>query len=347
MFYNYEIHNNGKEDILYLYLTMAYEFANDFSFEDVSDLSRRAKNFILSNNVPFKGSKVYLIVDGVIVKSLDISNVISRVPNSSYAADNFMVTLNLDDNSFCEISLREYLTSILFSYYDLNIHEEVLKCLCILYNGYAYKMMEKVGSIQASLEFVIYKPLSYYKSLYSDFDFILRKINTIISEMDSFFLRYNNDYILPFIHYSNSGITKSKRLYPYLSSVRSLWDLSSPYFINIQDFSYQELIVRFNIPLKNTSRLFFSSKKNIQRIVLGDKLFTLEEFKNLLDLKSDNIFVIAYNDSLKIITMGLGNSYGISIFGANELAKSGAKYYNILKYYFPKTNLFKHIKELS
>ena len=32
MLYNYEIKNNGKEDILYLYLSMKYEFSTNVLF---------------------------------------------------------------------------------------------------------------------------------------------------------------------------------------------------------------------------------------------------------------------------------------------------------------------------
>ena len=33
MFYRYEIKNNGKEEILYLYLTMSYEFSKELGLK--------------------------------------------------------------------------------------------------------------------------------------------------------------------------------------------------------------------------------------------------------------------------------------------------------------------------
>ena len=38
---------------------------------------------------------------------------------------------------------------------------------------------------------------------------------------------------------------------------------------------------------------------------------------------------------------------GLSIFGANEIAKNGCDYIGIIKYYFPKITINKYIKELS
>ena len=75
MFYRYEIRNNGKEDILYLYLDMREEFSKELGrTASNEDLSRRTKNFIRNNNINFKGNKVFLIVDGIIVRTLDISD---------------------------------------------------------------------------------------------------------------------------------------------------------------------------------------------------------------------------------------------------------------------------------
>ena len=347
MFYNYEIHNNGKEDILYLFLTMKYEFSSEFNLEDENDLKRRTKNFIQSNHIPFHGNHIYLIVDGIVVKSIDISKAIYNSFPSSYSANNFMVSIKLEDNSICEISLKDYLISVLFSYFDLNLHDEVLKCICILYNGYIYKMMKDHKIVVASNEFHNYKPISFYKSNFSSVDSILRKFYSIISEVDSIFLGYKNDYILPFIHYSNSGKTTTNSLYPYLSSVQSLWDLASPYYINVCDFSYLDLNRIFNLSLNKNSNISIATKRNSKRIVLENKTYTITEFQKSLHLKSDNIYLIIYQDFLRVITIGLGSSYGFSIFGANEIAKSGTSYFNILNYYFPKTKLFKHVKELS
>ena len=348
MFYRYEIQNNGSEDILYLYLTMKYEFSKELSFESHSDLERRAKNFISTNHIPFQGNRVYLIIDGVVVKSLDISNTICSLPvNSQFSCDSFMVSLKLEDSSTCEISLREYLISILLSKYQNYIHDEVLKAICILFNGYAYKMMKENQFIFTTDAFAIYKPISYYKSISSSFDELLYRLNNIISEVDGFFLQYNNDYILPFIHYSNSGKTLPNANYPYLSGVKSLWDMVSPYYIEIHDFSFQQLSDTLLVSLNKDSHINVISKDHTKRIVFDQKIFSLEEFKNLFDLKSTDLYFIVYHDFLRVITKGWGNSYGLSIFGSNEIASTGANYANILHYYFPKTKLLKYAKELS
>ena len=37
---------------------------------------------------------------------------------------------------------------------------------------------------------------------------------------------------------------------------------------------------------------------------------------------------------VRIVTKGLGHGYGLSIYGANEMAKEGKTYQEILSYYY-------------
>ena len=64
-----------------------------------------------------------------------------------------------------------------------------------------------------------------------------------------------------------------------------------------------------------------------------------------LNLKSRAINIIVNKDYVRFICRGFGYFLGLSIFGANEIAKNGCDYANILKYYFPKVTLNRYIKE--
>ena len=57
-----------------------------------------------------------------------------------------------------------------------------------------------------------------------------------------------------------------------------------------------------------------------------------------------NINIIVNNEELKIISKGYGNGYGLSLYGANEIAKNGCNFSNIIKYYFHKVKINKYIK---
>ena len=158
------------------------------------------------------------------------------------------------------------------------------------------------------------------------------------------FLSYNNQFILPFIHYSNSGKTLSNPKYPYLSSVSSIWDILSKDFITVKEYTYSKFNDLLNINISNKSNFTFINQNNTKKLKIDNKIFSLEELKNLLNLNSCEFNFIINKDIIKVITKGQGNFLGLSLYGGNEIAKNGSKYNSILKYYFPKAKLLRYIK---
>lgn len=356
MFYKYEIKSNGHEDVLYLYLSLTYEFSRELALESSdNELSRRTKNFIRNNNINYKGTKVYLVIDGIVVKSLDISENSSPIEilkeSLYYSNEYYLVTIRMNDNSVIELPLKEYLLGVLATNIEPTCHSEVLKAISILYRTYVFNKMSKDKEISAFNDFVIYKPISYYKLVWTnDYDVNLKKFEEAIKDTDCLFLSYDGKYILPFIHFSNTGKTYNHKEYPYLNSVRSLWDLASPFYVEVKEYSYDILSRILGINVDHKSRfsiLDVDDRDYVKRLSIGDKVFSGEEFRQLLGLKSLNINIIINKDTIKIISRGFGNGYGLSIYGSNELANNGCSFSNILKYYFPGVKINKYVKELS
>ena len=339
MFYKYEIKNNE----LYLYLTMNYEFSNELNYNSDSNLNKITLDFINTNNIEFNGHVINYVVDNIVVKKVNLLKS-SPINNPLYSCDNFMVNVKLDDNSLCELSLKDYLLSILFEKYNVNYNVELLKCICILYNTYAYRCMSNDKVIIGSNYFSLYKPLKYYKDIYSNYDELTNYFYSIIKEVDCMFMSYNNQFILPFIHYSNSGKTLSNPKYPYLSSVSSIWDILSKDFITVKEYTYSKFNDLLNINISNKSNFTFINQNNTKKLKIDNKIFSLEELKNLLNLNSCEFNFIINKDIIKVITKGQGNFLGLSLYGGNEIAKNGSKYNSILKYYFPKAKLLRYIK---
>ncbi len=58
------------------------------------------------------------------------------------------------------------------------------------------------------------------------------------------------------------------------------------------------------------------------------------EFKNIFALNSTCFSVKEVDGQVRIVTKGYGQGYGMSQFGANEMAKEGSDYKQILEYYY-------------
>ena len=53
-----------------------------------------------------------------------------------------------------------------------------------------------------------------------------------------------------------------------------------------------------------------------------------------LELNSDCFYIKEVEGSIRILTKGMGHGLGLSQYGANEMAKKGKDYKEILNYYY-------------
>lgn len=354
MFYRYEIKNNGIENILYLYLTMNYEFSKELTSQSGdTELKRRTNNFIKNNGIQFDGKKVYLVIDGIIVKAFEISQeekIDQKINRNIFDDLEYMITLELEDHSMVEISLQEFLLGTLATNMVPNLPIEVLKAMAILYRTYAFKQMTAYKVISTVNDFFVYKPIDYYKIAFApDYDMIVATLQEAIRQTNGMFATYQDDFILPFIHISNFGQTLEDVRYPYLSSVASLWDASAPFYVDTISFSYDLLskVLHFTITKDSTFQIQeISPYGKVLKISIAGHEIDGKKFMNLLHLKSQYLSIILNNHSVLIITKGWGDFLGLSLWGACQLAENGCSYANILTYYFPKIELCEYVKEL-
>ena len=73
IFRHYEIKSIGYDEVIYLFLDLSYEFALDITSDSTNySLTRRCKNFLDNNYINFNGNKIFLVINNIIVKSLDL-----------------------------------------------------------------------------------------------------------------------------------------------------------------------------------------------------------------------------------------------------------------------------------
>ena len=284
MIYRYEIKSNGTEDILYLYVTMTYEFSKELEDNKTEKVKSTCKKFMKNNSIDFKGDKIYLVIDGIIVKTININENNMEKEHEKSTEDlsnnNFYINLRYSNNNTVKITLKDYLLGTLATNAIENLELTTIKALCLLYRTYAYKEMKEKNYIKAVNQYQVYKPFSYYKMFWNDKDnSYYNKFIKAIEDTDKEFITYNNKYINPYIHISNNGYTDSNKNVPYLEKRPSLWDYASPYYLEIKDFTNEEIENIFKIDkdnLKNINILEVSESNYIRKIKIGDYEYTGE-----------------------------------------------------------------------
>lgn len=344
MFYHYEIKNINGEEVLLLYMTLKYEFSHEFNFQDDQYMENISSDFIKMNHIPYHGNTIYVVVDGVILKKVNIKKR-DYVLDPRYMVDRYTLNLKNNEGKTYSVLLKDYLLSILLSMYSPSFGDEVLKSICILYNTYCFYRMAHYHYINDDTSFAHYIPYQEYQDKYDNFSSLVMRLNHIVDECQCIYLAYENDYILPFIHYCNSGKTLTNSNYPYLTSVKSIWDLMDINQINTSHFSYLELSKRLGFKVDANSPIIISQEEHT--IHIHHHVFTFLEFKNILDLVSSEFYIIFNRDEVVIITKGIGNGLGLSLYGASYIEQNGGKYNHILSYYFPSCKIYRYIKELS
>ncbi len=331
MLEKYKVVKEKNEDVLYLYLSMNYEFAKDLDDYNLDNLD---KNWLINQRIQFNGNKVVIFVDGIPTKVVLLND------NDKILSDkDIILTLDTDD----KISLDKLLLSILFSNITIFLEEEALKAITILYRSELIKRYRNKEKISKDNHHFSYVNLNYYKLLYPNtykmYETLFKKV---IKATDGEYLVYNKEPIEAYIHLVSNGYTETNNNIPYLKQTESLWDLAYPNYMNQKYFSVEELRKRLNIKDKNINIEIkqLSPSNRILKLQVNDKIFNSLDLMTRLDLPSADITILVLKQGFTFITRGIGNGYGLSIVGANALAKLDCNYKQILGYYFQNVVLY-------
>lgn len=173
-----------------------------------------------------------------------------------------------------------------------------------------------------------------------------KKLQDCITAVQGHTVTYKGDLALTVYHAVSSGKTASAEEVwnseiPYLCSVDSAADKLAKDYCSTVTFSKNEVaekLSKIGEFSSNQNKWFqnpvLSPSGRVQSIEIGDKTLTGEQIRNAFDLRSANFSVENRNDQFTFTVLGYGHGVGLSQFGANEMAKGGSSYKEILKHYY-------------
>ena len=187
-----------------------------------------------------------------------------------------------------------------------------------------------------------------------NFDFYYEKLSQAVEPVLGQSLKQNGHYIEALYHSISSGNTEDivdvfGGNCSYLRSVPSPGDLLAPGYLSSKEISLEELKstaknkgpgISFD---ENPQYLIKIIKKTDSSMVLeakiGEKSVTGREIRDLFSLRSANFDVNIHNEKVEFLVRGYGHGVGMSQYGAQNMAKQGADYKQILAWYYPETEL--------
>lgn len=168
---------------------------------------------------------------------------------------------------------------------------------------------------------------------------------------------YNGSYIQADFHKISAGYTRDaaevygNEDFPYLKSIDSRMDLIGEDFLKVIFYTPNELIAKggelFTDETKaaaaEISAAGFMEKISITKrdkagyvteVTIDGTPHSGEEARLLYGWNSSNFSLKEVDGEIRVTTKGLGHGLGVSLHGANELAKDGFSYKEILKYFY-------------
>lgn len=184
----------------------------------------------------------------------------------------------------------------------------------------------------------------------------MEKLRQAVEETRGEILTVEDQPIQAAYHYAANCRTRNASEVPgqesagYLQSVDSLDDMQADGFLSISYMEKQEMAdalaplfqedapLAENLPgaLELTTR---DSAGYVTEVTCGRTVANGEAMRQALHLNSACFYFSELDGKIRIVTKGIGHGLGLSQYGANELAKQGKNYQEILKYYYTDVTL--------
>ncbi len=255
---------------------------------------------------------------------------------SKHSVDKIKVIL---DTKELEIDIEDYVIGVVAGEMPALFEMEALKAQAIASRTYLVNHLLSNDSITGTTDDQVYlTPEEMHKKWRNDYEIYYEKIKEAVISTKNLIMYYENEPIKAYYFSTSNGYTESSlnvfnEQKDYLSIVKSPFDENNSYTITMskQDFSNKLNIKDDKI---NISNIIKDKSNRVSKITINNKEYTGIEIRKLLSLRSTDFTINIDNDEIVITTKGYGHGVGMSQYGANNMAKEGYSYEEILKYYY-------------
>ncbi len=256
-----------------------------------------------------------------IKKLFSISIIVLLLP---YIITIFMNGENVETNQ--DTALDDYCIGILAKEVSSDYEDEMLKAQALIVRTTVYSELTELE------EDVLVKP---------DLDTAwYQKLKKIWEETEGQVLMYQEKLaLLPFHQISNGKTRSGKEVlgseeYPYLQAKDCEKDIGA-------DNQMQTQILE----VAGVQIISKDSSGYVTEVKVGEETCSGDSFRDTYKLPSSCFEVQEFDGKTRVITRGVGHGLGMSQYTANEMAKEGKTYQEILQYFFEGTEI-KEVTEI-
>lgn len=258
-----------------------------------------------------------------------------------------LITVYRNNGDVINIGLTEYLVGVVAGEMPASFPIEALKAQAVVARTYTMKSLQIGRKLTDSTSTQVYKDNNQLRNLWGkDYDRYYQRIYDAVTSTDNICVYYNGNYIDAVYHSTSNGYTEDAvnvwgNSIPYLQTVASTWDQNVSSYLKI--ITKEESDIISILGLDNLDEIQILERNNsgrVEKVQIGNKIFSGVELRNMLGLRSTDFEIIKDNNIITITTKGYGHGVGMSQYGAKGMAEQGYSYREILNHYYTNVNIY-------
>lgn len=318
----------------------------------------------------FKSIAAFLII--LILLPYIVSVFVNGADVREDAGEDFYVKVKVPDaeeaDGVTEIRWTDYLAGILAEEISEECEPETLKAQAVLIRTQIYRTLED-SEDKTLTESYLSRDEMEDKWGAENYGKYYEKYVRAVEETDDTVVMYGDAYAWTPFHQSSNGMTRSaaevlgSNDYPYIAVRECPLDKEADDEIQTFAFPYteiQSLCRDFLVAEEDEDKAAqgytyddfevrsCDSAGYVSELRIGNTICTGDQFRDALSLPSSAFsFSEEDDDNIKITTTGKGHGLGMSIWTADQMAKEGKTFEEILAFFFEGTELRNDIQETA
>lgn len=242
------------------------------------------------------------------------------------------------------LDLNDYITGVVASEMPALFNEEALKAQAVAARSFATSKIENnFLELTSGISDQVYSPNLKLKEKWNDdYNKYYNKIYNCVKSTHNEVIKRDNKILRTYYFSMSNGYTENSQTVfndTTFTSVKSLENENNPNYKFQKTFSSSDLNKLLNVSNIDIQNIERNETNHVKSITINNKTYTGIEFRKLLNLRSTDFTIEKQDNNYIITTIGYGHGVGMSQYGANQMAKEGSSYKEILNHYYENTEI--------
>lgn len=253
---------------------------------------------------------------------------------------------------------KEYFIGVLAHEVPDSSEEEFLKAQAVLIRTKLYEQMQSSEDKVLEETYLTQEEMER-RELEFDYETYYGKLERAYEETGNQVLFYQDSYAYVPFHKASNGLTRNYQEvtgltdYPYLTARECPQDKEAQNGTQVSVFSYRDVQKKcqpFLVAVEESEAdkiyqisdfeiLSYDSAGYVLQMRIGDTYISGDQFRDALSLPSSAFSLTDSDGRLCVTSEGIGHGFGLSQWTADEMAKAGKTYEEILQFFFEGTTL--------